>query len=166
MTTADDRDGQSGPGFVFGVGCERGTPPAEMIALVESGLRDAGLASADIRLIASLDTRAKEPAMIALADHFSVPFHVFDAARLERETPRLANPSSIVFSHTGCHGVAEAAALAGAGAAGRLVVAKRKSAHATVAIAESVQGFDATASEPESAASRIDSARAVPELAL
>ena len=166
MTTADDRDGQSGPGFVFGVGCERGTPPAEMIALVESGLRDAGLASADIRLIASLDTRAEEPTMIALADHFSVPFHVFDAARLERETPRLANPSSIVFSHTGCHGVAEAAALAGAGAGGRLVMTKRKSVHATVAIAESVQGFDATASEPDSAASRIDSARAIAELAL
>ena len=166
MTTADDRDGQSGPGFVLGVGCERGTPPAEMIALVELSLRDAGLDAADILSIASLDTRAEEPAMIALADHFSVPFRVFDAARLERETPRLANPSSIVFSHTGCHGVAEAAALAGAGAAGRLVVAKRKSPHATAAIAESIQEVAAQASEQESRTSRIDSARASAELAL
>ena len=164
MTTADDRERQSG--LVLGVGCERGTPPAEMIALVESSLREAGLDAADIRSIASLDTRAEEPAMLAIADRFSVPFYVFDAARLERETPRLANPSAIVFAHTGCHGVAEAAALAAAGAAGRLVVAKRKSAHATVAIAESIQGFDATASEPDSAASRIDSARAIAEVAL
>ena len=35
----------------------------------------------------------------------------FDSATLERETPRLANPSEVVFREVGSHGVAEAAAL-------------------------------------------------------
>ena len=166
MATAGERQGRSGRWLVLGVGCERGTSPAELIALVHNSLRDAALDVADILSIASLDTRAEEPAMLALADHFSVPFRVFDAARLERETPRLASPSSIVFAHTGCHGVAEAAALAAAGSTGRLVVAKRKSAHATVAIAESIQVVDAMVSEMDSPVSRIDSGRAVEEMAL
>ena len=64
-----------------------------------------------------------------------MPARFFDAAALEAETPRLANPSDLVFREVGCHGVAEAAALAAAGADGALVVAKTKSKRATCAIA-------------------------------
>ncbi|MFB2606402.1 cobalamin biosynthesis protein, partial [Rhizobium phaseoli] len=59
----------------------------------------------------------------------------FNAARLEQETPRLKNPSAIVFARVGCHGVAESAALAAIGADAELVLGKIKSAHATAAIA-------------------------------
>jgi len=38
-----------------------------------------------------------------------------DAATLEAQSSRLKNPSKVVFAHTGCHGVAEGAALAAAG---------------------------------------------------
>lgn len=97
--------------------------------------------------------------MHAVASHFSVPLVTFPAARLETETPRLANPSDIVFAHTGCHGVAEAAALAQAGAGGRLVVEKTKSVHATVAIAESFQPLAVISSRGDSAPSHSDSSR-------
>ena len=64
-----------------------------------------------------------------------------------------------VFAITGCHGVAEAAALALAGDSGRLVVEKTKSAHATVAIAESFQSLAALSFGIESAPSHSDSSR-------
>ncbi len=54
---------------------------------------------------------------------------------LEAQTPRLANPSDIVFAETGCHGVAEGAALALAGPQSTLAVPKQKSKRVTVAIA-------------------------------
>ena len=146
------------PALVLGLGCERGTPPSEVIALAEEVLDAAGRgASERLRLIASLDTRSDEPAMIAAARHFSVPLRTFAAARLEAETPRLSEPSDIVFRHTGCHGVAEGAALAAAGSDGRLVVTKRRSAHATAAIVESFQAVVDAFSQGGSARSEIES---------
>ena len=121
--------------LVLGLGCERGTPCGEVIRLAENALRLAGLDRRDLTGIASLDTRAAEPAMLAAATHFSVPFLVFDAGALEAQTSRLKNPSEIVFALTGCHGVAEAAALAATGRSGALIVPKIKSSHATAAIA-------------------------------
>jgi cobalt-precorrin 5A hydrolase/precorrin-3B C17-methyltransferase len=141
--------------LVLGLGCERGTPAAELVGLAVS----VAACPADIAFVATLDARADEPAMHAVARHFSVPLVTFPASRLEAETPRLANPSEIVFAHTGCHGVAEAAALAQAGAGGRLVVEKTKSAHATVAIAESFQPVGAVSSRIDSASSHSDSSR-------
>jgi cobalt-precorrin 5A hydrolase/precorrin-3B C17-methyltransferase len=95
--------------------------------------------------------------MQAVARHYGVSLVTFTAARLEAETPRLDNPSDIVFAHTGCHGVAEAAALAQAGDTAQLVLGKTKSAHATVAIAESSQSFTAGCSQTDSASLHIDS---------
>lgn len=141
--------------LVVGLGCERGTPPAELVDLACSVIDR----PQDVAFVATLDVRAEEPAMHAVARHFAVPLVTFPAARLEAETPRLANPSVIVFTHAGCHGVAEAAALAKAGANARLVVEKTKSPHATVAIAESFQGFAPLSLESDSLSSFIDSSR-------
>ncbi|WP_411036663.1 cobalamin biosynthesis protein [Shinella sp. BYT-45] len=141
--------------LVVGLGCERGTPPAELVGLAASVVARPG----DVAFVATLDVRAGEPAMHAVARHFSVPLVTFPAARLEAETPRLANPSDLVFAHAGCHGVAEAAALAQAGAGGRLVVEKTKSAHATVAVAESFQSLADVSSAQGFAPSHSDSSR-------
>ncbi|MCY1239583.1 hypothetical protein D9M68_346210 [compost metagenome] len=122
-------------GLVLGLGCERRTPAEEVIALAERALADAGASAGDLRLVASLDARAEEPAILAAAKHFSVPAVFYDAATLEAEASRLANPSKIVFAHTGCHGVAEGAALVGAGREAVLIVPKIVSAHATAALA-------------------------------
>ena len=71
------------------------------------------------------------------------PARFFDAATLEAEAGRLRNPSDLVFREVGCHGVAEGAALAAAGAAGELVVEKTKSMRATCAIARAPTPIDA-----------------------
>ncbi len=148
--------------LVLGLGCERGTPCDEVILLAETALAAAGLDSSVLTGIASLDSRKTEPAMIAAAAHFSVPFVVFDAGTLEAQSPRLQNPSEIVFTLTGCHGVAEAAALAAAGVPGALIVPKIKSAHATAALAwgsfiESNQSVVAGCWHADSAPSHVES---------
>jgi cobalt-precorrin 5A hydrolase/precorrin-3B C17-methyltransferase len=120
--------------IVLGVGCERLAPAEELIALAEESLLAAGFSPLSVACVASIALKAAEPAVHALAEHLGVPARFFDAATLERETPRLANPSDLVFRETGCHGVAEGAALAAVGPRGRLALPKQRSARATCAI--------------------------------
>ena len=121
--------------FVLGVGCARDCPSEELRSLVRAGLEAAGLPDAAIAGIGSLDLKADEAAILDLARELDVPFRVFPAAELEEETPRLANPSDVVYAEVGCHGVAEAAALRAAGPDAELIVEKQKTTNATVAIA-------------------------------
>lgn len=121
--------------LALGLGAERGAPAAEAIALAEAVVAEAGVSPLALAGVFSLDLKADERAVQAVAGHFGVPARFFDAARLEAEAPRLARPSDIVFAETGCHGVAEGAALAAAGPDGRLLVAKRKASRTTAALA-------------------------------
>ncbi|MHA1190634.1 MAG: cobalamin biosynthesis protein, partial [Alphaproteobacteria bacterium] len=122
--------------LALGVGCERGTDPAEVADLAFETLADAGLARQAVACVVSLDVKADEAAVIDLAERLDVPARFFTPEILEVQTPRLANSSDMVFAEVGCHGVCEAAALAAAGPTGRLVVEKRKSARATCAVAQ------------------------------
>jgi cobalt-precorrin 5A hydrolase/precorrin-3B C17-methyltransferase len=128
--------------LALGMGCERGCDPAEAIALAERAIAESGYARQSIAAVVSLDLKADEAAIHAVAAHFGVPARFFDAATLERETPRLMNPSDVVFAEVGCHGVAEGAALAAAGASRELVFPKIKSRGATAAIARAADIID------------------------
>ncbi|MEX2615305.1 MAG: precorrin-3B C(17)-methyltransferase [Alphaproteobacteria bacterium] len=130
------------PVLTVGVGCERGTDPAELAALIARSLAETGLAAGAVAAIGSLDLKMDEPAMHHAAAALNTPLRYFSAAELEAEAPRLRNPSDIVFQETGCHGVAEGAALALAGPDGELVVAKRKSKRATCAIARAAMPLE------------------------
>lgn len=121
--------------MTLGVGCARNCPAEELEALVMRALAGAGLAPGALKALYTLDLKADEPAVSALATKLGLPLRVFGAAELEAETPRLQNPSDVVFAEVGCHGVAEAAALAGGGAQAHLGSPKTKSANATCAIA-------------------------------
>ncbi len=145
-----DRAGPSGektlvlhPGtLALGVGCERGAPPEGLIALARRALADQGFAPESVACVASIALKAAEPAVHALAHALGVKARFFEAAALLAETPRLANPSDIVFRETGCHGVAEGAALAAAGPLAALVVPKRAGDRSTVALARSPRIID------------------------
>lgn len=126
--------------LALGVGCARGCDPGELEGLVRKTLADAGIAAGEIAAVHSIDVKADEAAVHALANALGVPARFHDAATLEAEAPRLENPSEVVFAEVGCHGVAEGAALAAAGPGGRLVVPKRRSAAATCAVAETAPG--------------------------
>ncbi|GGA83610.1 hypothetical protein GCM10011491_08850 [Brucella endophytica] len=129
------RNGGTTPFLALGIGCERGADSAEMIALAERALRESGFDRDALGGIFSLDRKRDEPAIRALAEHFGCEIVFFDAARLEEETPRLINPSEAVYRAVGCHGVAESAALAGAGGGARLIVPKMRGKGVTVAVA-------------------------------
>nr|WP_155197566.1 precorrin-3B C(17)-methyltransferase [Roseibium hamelinense] len=130
---------------VVGVGCARGCSAKELIDLVTTQLAQTGVAEGAVACVASLDLKADEPAMMALAQYLDAPFRVFSAEELEAQTPRLLNPSDVVFEEVGCHGVSEGAALAATGSRGILVAEKKKTANATAAIAKAPEPVTAEA---------------------
>jgi cobalt-precorrin 5A hydrolase/precorrin-3B C17-methyltransferase len=129
--------------IAVGVGCERGTDPEELILLVRNALQKNTIAAESVAAVVSIDLKSDEPAIHALSNNLcgetatECPARFFDASTLEAQSPKLENPSEIVFQEVGCHGVAEGSALAAAGKSGKLIVPKIKSERTTCAIAES-----------------------------
>ncbi|MEO0945740.1 MAG: precorrin-3B C(17)-methyltransferase [Pseudomonadota bacterium] len=120
--------------LVLGMGSERGAPAGDAIALAERALSHHARSPLSVASIASLDLKADEAALSAVAQHFAVPFHVFNKETLAVQETHLKNPSKVVKAEVGVAGVAEGAALAATD--GPLIVEKMKSKHATVAISE------------------------------
>jgi cobalt-precorrin 5A hydrolase/precorrin-3B C17-methyltransferase len=117
------------PSLVVGVGASTDATASDGRALLDETLAEAGLASASIGSVATIDRRAGDAAVVALA----LPVRAFDAATLaDIDVP---NPSAIVEAEVGTPSVAEAAALAAAGDGAELVVTKRKAGTVTIAIA-------------------------------
>jgi cobalt-precorrin 5A hydrolase len=117
-----------------GVGASRGCPEGELEALVGAALSEAGLAWGDVDVVASADVKADEPAVLALGAASVAPRRVFFAAEALARVA-VPTPSAVVAAHVGTPSVAEAAALLACGEGGALVVPKRRSAHATCAVA-------------------------------
>ena len=130
------------PVLTVGVGCERNLPPGELSSLVHDVLAAHGLSPKAVACVASLDLKADEPAVHALADELGVPARFFSAEELNEQTSRLMTPSEVVFGEVGCYGVCEGAALAACGPEAVLVSAKTKTARATCAIARAPAPFD------------------------
>ena len=118
-----------------GIGCDRGCDWTVVRDAARAALASIGLAESAVAVIASIDAKRDEAALTRLAEEWGVPLHFFAAAVLERETPRLAHPSDLVFAHMGCHGVAESAALAAVGPGGVLLAPKQKGIGVTIAVA-------------------------------
>lgn len=133
------------PVLALGVGAEHGAPPEGLQRLVDATLAETGLAAEAVGCVVSLDLKAAEPAVHALAGRLGVPARFFPPERLLQETGRLTARSETVFRETGCWGVAEGAALAAVGPAGRLLVPKRKGGRATLAVALAPAGLDPSA---------------------
>ena len=133
------------PVLVLGIGCERGCDAAEIAALAQDCLAEAGLAAAAVAAVVSVDLKVDESGIHALAASLGVPARFFPAARLLDETARLTVRSEAAFRVTGCWGVAEGAALAAAGAHSALVVPRHQSKRATCAIARALMPLDVAA---------------------
>lgn len=113
------------PSLVVGVGASRGAPADEVLGLVESALRDAGLSRASLAELATVDAKAGEPGIVEAAERLGVPLVTHSADELAAvEVP---NPSEAPLAAVGTPSVAEAAALV---AGGELLVPKRKSERA------------------------------------
>ncbi|MFJ1871635.1 precorrin-3B C(17)-methyltransferase [Streptomyces chartreusis] len=110
------------PSLVVGVGASRGAPADEVLGLVESALRDAGLSPASLAELATVDAKADEPGILEAAERLGVPLVTHSADELA--VVEVPNPSDAPLAAVGTPSVAEAAALVGGG---ELLVPKRKS---------------------------------------
>lgn len=124
------------PSLVVGVGASRGAPAAEVGALVDLALREAGLSPLSVAHLATVDAKAAEPGILAAARERGWPVVTHPAATLAAIA--VPNPSAVVAAAVGTPSVAEAAVLARGG--GDLLVPKRTlpgvdPATATVAVA-------------------------------
>ncbi|MCL6735304.1 precorrin-3B C(17)-methyltransferase [Streptomyces neyagawaensis] len=113
------------PSLVVGVGASKGAPVDEVLGLIESALRDAGLSPRSLAELATVDAKADEPGLVEAATRLGVPLVTHSAEELAAvEVP---NPSDAPLAAVGTPSVAEAAALVGGG---ELLVPKRKSERA------------------------------------
>lgn len=121
--------------YFMGIGHESAATFEDVLALAEQCCRQAGLTADDIAGLATIDSKEASGLVAELGQHMGATLHYFSAAELEVETPRLKNPSDTVFRQLGCHGVAEAAALAAAGPTAELILPKCVGNRVTCAIA-------------------------------
>ena len=129
--------------LALGIGCERHCPAEEVADLVDEVLAEHSLSPHAVALVGSIDLKADEAAVNAVAARLGVPLRLFAADALNEVADRLENPSDLVMREVGCPGVAEGAALVAAGTDAELIVAKTKSKRATCAIARATAPIDA-----------------------
>lgn len=117
------------PSLVVGIGCSRGASAEEILGLLGSALREAGLSRKSVAALASIEVKSDEAGLLEAADTLGVPLRFYFAGELAAvEVP---NPSPVVAGAVGTPSVAEAAVLA---SGAELLQEKRKSKNATVAI--------------------------------
>jgi precorrin-4 C11-methyltransferase len=109
--------------LVLGVGCERDIAEAALADGLATFLQQARIAPASIAALASLDRKADEAAILALARRHGWQTCFYSATELAR-VPGIARPSEIVERCVGTPGVAEPAALHAAQAE-RLLIEKQ-----------------------------------------
>ena len=118
------------PSLVVGVGSSRGVSADEVLGLVDTALAEAGLSPRSVTHLATVDAKAGEAGILEAADRRGWPVVTHPAERLAAVD--VPHPSAAALAAVGTPSVAEAAALVDAEV---LVVPKRKSAMATVAVA-------------------------------
>ena len=115
--------------LVVGVGCSRGAGAEEILDLVSTSLQEASLSEKSVAALASIDVKSDEAGLLAAAERLGVEVRFYAAGQLA--SVEVPNPSTVVENAVGTPSVAEAAVLV---SGADLLVEKRKSANATVAV--------------------------------
>ncbi|MEO5606937.1 MAG: cobalamin biosynthesis protein [Polaromonas sp.] len=103
----------SGP-VAVGLGCDRGTPLATLQQALDEALALAGARLDDVAAAGSIDLKADEPGLLALAAQHGWTLNFYAPAALAAVP--VPNPSETVRKYTGSPSVSEAAALLAAAA--------------------------------------------------
>lgn len=124
--------------IVAGVGCRKGASAHEIGAAISAALSRAGLRADVLDAIATPAMKSSEAGIAAAASDLGVPLVLVPQADLEAAGARTVTRSERVIALVGVPSAAEAAALAAAGPAGRLVAPRTAVGAATCALATSV----------------------------
>ena len=123
--------------IVAGVGCRKGASAREIGAAISAALSRAGLRTEALDAIAAPAVKSGEAGIAGAASKLGVPLVLVPQADLETAGARTVTRSERVFALMGVPSAAEAAALAAAGPAARLVAPRTAVGPATCALATS-----------------------------
>jgi cobalt-precorrin 5A hydrolase len=122
------------PLVAIGVGCRAGVAGESVAALVRRALAEAGAPKGEVVMF-TLAAKAGEPGLIEAARLLGVALTPLPLEALEAQAERIVTPSAAARARFGAPNIAEAAALAGAGAGGRLLSPRLAADGATCAVA-------------------------------
>ena len=123
--------------IVAGVGCRRGAPAPDIEAAIRAALTRAKISTAALDAVATSASKESETGIKTAAETFGVSLVLVPDADLQAASDRTATRSERVLALMGVPSVAEAAALAAAGPAGRLISPRLVIGSATCALAAS-----------------------------
>src|SRR5258708_36777921 len=106
--------------IVGGVGCRKGVRAADIEAAIMAAFDRAGVATSELRLIATSVAKGGEPGIVAAASAIGVPLALIPLGDLAAAGIRATTRSERVMALAGVPSVAEAAALPAVGPASRL----------------------------------------------
>ena len=121
--------------YAAGIGCRRGRSFEEIREFAEKVLADAGIEISEIGAVATIDIKADEPGIRALAECWKVPLITYEAAVLEKAQGEFES-SEFVREKVGVDNVSERAAVLAAGPGSHLVIHKQAANGITFAAAE------------------------------
>jgi len=121
--------------IVAGVGCRKGVRAADIEAAIMAAFDRAGVATSQLRLIATSAAKGGEPGIAAAASAIGVPLVLIPQGDLAAAGMRATTRSERVMALAGVPSVAEAAALVAGGPDARLIVPRIAVGPATCALA-------------------------------
>lgn len=101
------------PRIVYlGVGCRRGTDPAQFEEFLLEEMEAAGISLLAVREIRSIDLKKEEACIVSFADKYKIPFCTYDAKHLMQTEGEFSH-SELVERTTGADNVCERSAAVG-----------------------------------------------------
>ena len=122
--------------IVAGIGCRKGASRAEIEAVIDAALKQAGFAQDRLGAIATPADKGEESGIAAVALLYGLPLLFVPQPALEAAAPRCETRSDRVLALKGVPSVAEAAALAAGGPGAKLLLPRIALGLATCALAE------------------------------
>jgi cobalt-precorrin 5A hydrolase len=122
--------------IVAGIGLRTGASWQEIVALITLATQNASLSLGDLGGLATLNTRATEAGFIGAAEHLKLRAIAIAPETLRAASAGVRTHSSRVQALYGVGSVAEASALAAAGADSRLLLCRIASERVTCALAQ------------------------------
>jgi len=122
--------------IVAGVGCRKCARAVEIEAAIMAAFAAAGIATSELRLIATSVVKGGEPGIAAAASSIGVPLVTISQGDLAAAGVRAKTKSERVIALAGVPSVAEAAALAAGGPAARLIAPRIAIGPVTCALAD------------------------------